>query len=425
MKTTGLVLSFLLLGFSAAAQVDSAPFLENSGVFNPLDYGADPTGTADSSPAFNAMLADIGSSRQVAVFIPPGQYRLASRITFAAPAGTERFGLAVRGGGQDATELRVDNDAGGFFFDCTATDLARVNLSDLTFLAERTNIAAAVSFEIAEAGTSESRQFCVENVYVTSAHHTSSNYFRTAFDVQNAWRPRFCNVYIHKQGAYTDETRWPAYGIRLRDCRAPVIRDSFIMKVQTAVAHVKDNSSAGDGVIVNCYFVSNDRAVDLQFGTAAEGWAKPQFHIDDCHFNYDRIGVNAVGVRQLHISHVLFYCSERGGSSWYNDGSAVADFDPVDINLEYANSVTIDHNLFVEPSSPRRRAIQISADSGYVLIDGNQFNMEGTAVYNESSGEVHSINNMFGGMAGDFTGGGAWLTRYTDTTGAMTIDDLN
>jgi hypothetical protein len=425
MKILRFVFAAVLAGLPVRAQVDSAPFLENSGVFNPLDYGADPAGAEDSSPAFNAMLADIGTRRQIAVFIPPGQYRLASRITFAAPSGTGRFGLAVRGGGLDATELRVDNNAGGFFFDCSAVELAKVNLSDLTFVAERTNIAAAVGFEIAEANSAEDRQFCVENVYVTSPHHTSPNYFHTAFDVQNAWGPRFCNVHVRKQGVYSDPIRWPVYGIRLRDCRAPVIKDTHINKVQNAIVHVKDNWIAGDGIVVNCYLVSNERALDLQFRTPAEGWPKPQFHIDNCHFNYDRIGVNAVGVRQLHISHVLFYCSERGGSSWYNDGTPVADFDPVDINLEYANSVTIDHNQFVEPSSPRRRAIQVSADSSYVLIDGNQFNMEGTAVYNESSGEVHSINNMFGGMSGDFTGGGAWLTRYTDTTGSVQIDDLN
>ena len=97
----------ILLSSMAWAQVDVAPFLENSRVFNPVDYGADPTGASDSAPAFNAMVADIGADRHVEIFIPPGQFLLNSRVEFLPSGNTSQYGLSIRGGGQDATEIQT------------------------------------------------------------------------------------------------------------------------------------------------------------------------------------------------------------------------------------------------------------------------------------------------------------------------------
>ncbi|MCK5923228.1 MAG: hypothetical protein KAG66_19970, partial [Methylococcales bacterium] len=407
-----IALIFILLSQTILAQVDVSPFLENSRVFNPVDYGADPTGASDSAPAFNAMIADIGADRHVEVFIPPGQFLLNSRVEFLPSGNTSQYGLSIRGGGQDATEIRVDNNTGGFLFSGMTMSRVCVQISDLSFVAMRTHIEAAFEFEVADAGDPLCRQLVVENIYITSPSHTLPNFFTTGLKAKNAWGARFINVTIRKQGVYADPVRHPEYGIYLEDCRAPVIRDCHINKVQTAIYHGQNSSVAREGTVVNTYMVGVDRGLDLQFVNVGNGWPLPNFHVDNCHINYDEIGINVVGVRQMHISHVLFYCGEQGGSQWYNNGSAVADYDPVDINLAYASNITIDHCLFVEPSSPRRRAVQISSSSSYVLMDGNQFNMEGTSVYNDSPNSISSINGVFGGMDGDFTGGGAWLTRY-------------
>ena len=421
----GMVLVSILFSTLVWAQVDVSPFLENSRVFNPVDYGADPTGTSDSAPAFNAMIADIGADRHVEVFIPPGQFLLNSRVEFLPGGNTSQYGLSIRGGGQDATEIHVDNNAGGFLFSGMTMSWVSVHVSDLSFVAMRTNIAAAFEFEVADAGDPLCRNLNVENVYITSPIHTSPNFFTAGLKVRNAWDARFVNITIRKQGVYADPVRHPEFGIHLEDCRTPIIRDCHINKVQTAVYHGKNNSVARGGIFVNSYFVDVDTGIDLRLRTVGEGWPMPKLHIDNCHINSFVCGINVAGVRQMNISHVLFYCSESGGSNWFNNGTPNPAYNPVDINLAYAANITIDHCLFVEPSTPKRRAIQISADSGYVLMDGNQFNMEGTAIHNDSPNTVSSINGVFGGMKGDFSGGGAWLTRYADSTGTMVIDDLN
>jgi hypothetical protein len=413
-----------LLSPAVWAQVDTAPFLENSRVFNPLDYGADPSGASNSAPAFNAMIADIGTDQQVEVFIPPGRFLLNSRVVFPVSSSSQ-YGLSIRGGGEDATEIRVDNNDGGFFINAATMTRLCVQVSDLSFVAMRTNITAAFEFASANAEDPSCRQLNIENIYITSPMHTSPNYFACGLKVRNAWIPRFVNVVIRKQGIYTDPVRYPVYGIYMQNCRAPVIIDCNINKVQTAIYHGGTGSGAREGTLINAYLVNADVGLDLQFRQKSDGAPLSGFHIDNSHIAYNVTGVNVAGVQQMNISHVLFYCGERGGSRWLNDGTTVADYDPVDVNLVYAANLTIDHCQFVEPSSPRRRAVQISSDCGYILLSGNQFNMEGTAVYNQSTNNIACINSVFGGLD-DFSGGGAWLTRYTNLlSGTIVTDDLN
>jgi hypothetical protein len=298
-------------------------------------------------------------------------------------------------------------------------------MSDLSFVALRTNITAAFEFAAADAEDPSCRQLNIENIYITSPLHTSPNFFAYGLKVQNAWNPRFVNVVIRKQGVYSDPVRYPDYGIYMQNCRTPVIVDCNINKVKTAIYHGGTGSGAREGTLINAYLVNADIGLDLQFRKKTDGTPLPNFHIDNSHIAYNVVGVNVSGVQQMNISHVLFYCGERGGSRWLNNGSTTADYDPVDVNLAYAANVTIDHCLFVEPSSPRRRAVQISADSGYILLSGNQFNMEGTAVYNQSTNSIACINSVFGGLGDDFSGGGSWLTRYTNLSGTIVTNDLN
>jgi len=51
---------------------------------NVLDYGADPNGTADSAGAFNAALDAANAMPHGTVYVPPGDYRIASNVTIHA-----------------------------------------------------------------------------------------------------------------------------------------------------------------------------------------------------------------------------------------------------------------------------------------------------------------------------------------------------
>lgn len=117
---------------------DWVSVLDPFGVFNPLDYGADPTGATDSKAAFEAAIAaaqsdlmtglpyEAGTVQGAIVEVTAGQYKISSSIFF--PGGKE---LILRGvGGQATRQLAVpvivfttggfiiqDGQAYGFEFD--------------------------------------------------------------------------------------------------------------------------------------------------------------------------------------------------------------------------------------------------------------------------------------------------------------------
>lgn len=82
---------------SRAAQDRSAD------IANVLDFGADPTGVADSAPAFNAAAARLSADglHHRAVYAPAGTYRLNGQVTLTA-------GQTLFGDGRGSTILTVD-----------------------------------------------------------------------------------------------------------------------------------------------------------------------------------------------------------------------------------------------------------------------------------------------------------------------------
>lgn len=66
-------------------------------VANVLDFGADPTNTADSTAAINAAIASLGSNGGT-VFFPTGRYKTTSKITVSTPVRIVGTGRGSNGG---------------------------------------------------------------------------------------------------------------------------------------------------------------------------------------------------------------------------------------------------------------------------------------------------------------------------------------
>lgn len=80
--------------------------LANDGVFvNPVAFGADPTGVADSAAALNAALAASNNVR-----FPPGTFKFNSLISYSVPAGGS---VTIEGAGDGVTVLTWPAGAGG------------------------------------------------------------------------------------------------------------------------------------------------------------------------------------------------------------------------------------------------------------------------------------------------------------------------
>jgi hypothetical protein len=274
------------------------------------------------------------------------------------------------------------------------------------------------------------RQFIARNLTIRGERF-DRGYFNTALHVRDAWYALLQNLNIMQQygPAMGAKQHSMEYGILLEDCYSPLIADCRVENSKYGLVQRAVKSQPEDGIIRGSYFVGNVEGIVLDIKKNPQDWPEPGFHIDNCHVNYRDCGIRIKGVRQANISHTLFYCHDHTGTKWFKYEPAIIpggdethrrDFEPRDVDLVHGSDIILDGNIFTEPANPNRVAVRIGPDSGCILISGNQFNMSGTAIKNESVYPSYSSGNIFVGKPG-------WadtLKRYDDKPGKLVVSDF-
>lgn len=394
------------------------------GAFNVLDFGADPTGRRDSSEAFLRIAKEIGRKglRHVRIVVPAGRFLLRRRVIFTVKGNEPNFGMSMEGAGEDATELVVDNPEGGVKF--LGIDINRLtfSVSNLSIVAVRDGAGVALEFDKPNPGVKHRRQFNAENLLIRGERF-DKGYFKVGLIVRNAWFPRLENVKVADRygPGFTGKVYSMDCGILLEDCYNPLVLHCHVWGGKVGLLYRLRETKPEDGTIANSYFVNCIEGIRIVRTHSTREWEEPGLHITDCHIDFRDFGITLFGVRQGNISHCLFYCHDTKGAAFFGGGEP-RDFTPVDINLEYASDMVIDGNIFAFPSNPRRVAVRISRSSGNVLIVNNIFNIEGTAIRNESPLSSFSVNNAFGGRRNFWR---KTSKKYEDLTGTLRKADLN
>jgi hypothetical protein len=97
------------IGYGLVATSSSMASWTAQSPVNPVWWGADPTGVADSTAAFNSALAASNFVR-----FPPGKFKLSSRITYTIPSSNGS--VTIEGAGAEVTQLNWTSGAGGLSF---------------------------------------------------------------------------------------------------------------------------------------------------------------------------------------------------------------------------------------------------------------------------------------------------------------------
>ncbi|MNK20803.1 Pectate lyase superfamily protein [compost metagenome] len=367
---------------------------------NIMDFGADNTGKADCSPAFDKLMLAMGDNPQIEVVLPAGRYRISKPVVFDQKNFSgykENHGLVVRGAGEDVTEIICDNDEGGILFNL-ATNRISVTISDLSLVAVREGLGTALSYNTANqnAGDHHSRMFTVRNVLIRGEKF-NKGYFENGVVCYNAWYPMLNNVKVTaRYGSGSEKFKMKA-AIYFEDSYSPLVTNSYVWgKANYGIYYRGTKTEPEDGIIKDTYLVGQEHGIYLDLSPYKK-WAEPAFHVSNCHINYLRNGIFLKGVRQVFISNNLFYCHNEAGSKWKNDDSPVSTFQSKDINCDYTSDVIISNNQFTEPASPNRIGIFISQISSNILIQGNIFNFDAVGIRNESKDVSTAIGNVFGG----------------------------
>jgi hypothetical protein len=387
---------------TAALSTSQQRIVAETSVFNPLYFGADPTGTMDSVPAFNQMLRLLGSSRHASIYVPPGSYLLNSPLVIPASGNTSQYGMQIRGGGEAVTRFLVNNTAGGMRFAGTSISWMQLTMRDFSFVALKPGIEYAFYMDVPAAGLTQNRMLDMANITVGSPHPGDGNYFKTGYLIRNTWYPKFDNVKVFADGTASNGNWNCLVGLDIERGYNPAVYDSVFSGVATGLVYAAGNGEPEDGCVKNTRFENCATGIMVDIKNPGSGWPEPAFHINNCDLRFRDYGIYVNGMRQLFFSHNRFQCLDTQGSAFLGTGSA-RNFSPTDIYLNYAYTATLDHNFFSGPSNTNRVGIDIQPASGYVSILGNQFDMEGTAVENNSANPVFVRDNLYGGLVGTAT----------------------
>jgi len=109
-----------------------------SSCLNVIDYGADPTGAADSASAFQSAFTAVQTAGYGCVSVPGGKFKLNSQVSIT---GNTPFGLF--GAGLQATSILVNNATGAFSWGGTQASSTPVGVTirDMEFV----NVTGGVS----------------------------------------------------------------------------------------------------------------------------------------------------------------------------------------------------------------------------------------------------------------------------------------
>ena len=210
-------------------------------------------------------------------------------------------------------------------------------------------------------------------------------------------------------------------GILFQDCYSPIVTSSYFWgNASYGLMYKGVNISPEDGIVEDSYFVGQENGIYIDLADLPN-WSEPAFHVTNCHINYLKNGLFLKGIRQAFISSNLFYCHNEAGSRWKNDTNPVSSYESRDINCDYASDIIIANNQFTEPASPKRVAVDISANCGNIMIQSNIFNLDATGIRNNSTKTSYSMGNVFGGDPSFAVG----LVPYVDNTGTLKIIDYN
>lgn len=115
-----------------------------------LDFGADPTGAADCTTAFNNAIAATGGN----VFVPPGTYKISGTITISKP-------ISITGAGVGVTIISTSSATADLF----VMNAAYQMISSMSFTSSATRTAGAYINISANCSNSRVRDFYMDKQY--------------------------------------------------------------------------------------------------------------------------------------------------------------------------------------------------------------------------------------------------------------------
>lgn len=275
-----------------------------NGVISPLQFGAVGDGVTDDSSAVSSWLAYCRDQDAEGKVSGVG-------VTLGASVSVDVNGtapgdhIAIRGGGENVTALRVNNATGGIVFNSTGAGRQHsISVKDMRF--EPTLSNSGYPFRVVgnPGGVSTQNGAIIENVYCGVLDESGNTIsFGDGVSVTGTYRPRINNLRMAQSAVIGAPNKF-SVGLDISDCYFPVVNDLWINVVSGGAdigikCHGTDEEAAFFG---NCVVNGADEGLSFE-RTGRE----PHFQWIGGHINSREVGMRLNGVKYGVVYSALMY----------------------------------------------------------------------------------------------------------------------
>ena len=350
------------------------------GYANPVWWGADP-GASDNSSAFNSALA---ASQTVA--FPAGTFKMASAISYSIPAGITS--VAIKGRGQDITNLTWPNVSGGLTINYNSTT-SSAHIRDLSLTTSQVGSGTALTLALASSVANPANT-AVSDVYRVTIRGAdgwaATDYWSNAISVNNVSNIQFDDISLIGSSAsqgtglsLTGLAGSSTYAVQFN------ISKSTIQYLNVGISY----GSYLQGVTVDqTNFTGNNYGIFANSGLTG---SLLQLTVANSQFNCFKFGiVTSTAIGNIAVNNNLFIAN--GANS-------------VGIQLVEDND-TISGNFMSGTTTTGTIGVVILTGSGGTTINDNWITGLGTGIDIVSGTGILIHNNQFGGNSANISNSG-------------------
>jgi hypothetical protein len=370
-----IILVYIIFGqntvHSEQMRLQVEPTLAAQNIFSVLEYGADSTGVADSSPAFQLAFNALLAKGYGTLYMSHGSYLLNSQINISG--GGMLF--EIKGDGVNKTIIKCNNVLGGIKI-YSANRTSQISIHDFSIVPMLSNSGTAFEYSMIPGGNRENRSCIIENLNVKTENGKS---FAIGLNLKGHWRQLVKAVEV--SGSVFVGTPVMKIGIDVTDSYTPRVINCKVKYANEGIVYITSAGQSGDfvGNNVTCC----NTCIKLSENSGVQPHLNVENNIIDCY----QYGLKLESRKIIFVKDNTFSNQNAASDAAYND-LFISLTDGANQNVA---NILIVKNIFNKSSSSKRIMIYLGTKCSDIFVRENTFDGVGTILSNANN----SPNTIF------------------------------
>jgi hypothetical protein len=341
------------------------PTFANQNIFSVLEYGADSTGIADSSPAFQLAFNALLTKGYGTLYMPHGNYLLNKQVDITG--GGMLF--EIKGDGVNKTFIKCNNKVGGIKI-YSNNRTSQITIHDFTLIPMLQKSGTAFEYSMIPGGNRENRSCIMENLNVITER---GNSFSVGLNLSGHWRQLVKAVSV--SGSPFATTPVMTIGIDVSGSYTPRVINCNVKYANEGIVYITTAGQSGD-------FVGNNATLcNTGIKLSENSGVQPHLNVENNSFDCFKFGLKLESRKIIFVKNNTFANINAPKDSVYNDlfiSLTDAANQPVD-------NILIVNNKFEKGFNPKRVMIYLGTKCSDIFIRKNIFEGPGTPLSNPNN----------------------------------------